>query len=81
MPSAGPLADEESALLERQHILREAVDGLPERCRKLIAMLFYDKDDPSYADIAGALKIPVASVGPTRARCLDKLRKGLVGKI
>lgn len=81
IPSAGPLADEESALLEQQQILRDAVDGLPERCRKLISMLFYDKDDPSYVDIARDLRIPVASVGPTRARCLDKLRKGLAGKL
>ena len=81
IPSSGPLADEESALLEQQQILRDAVDSLPERCRKLISMLFYDKDDPSYSDIARDLRIPVASVGPTRARCLDKLRKGLAGKL
>jgi len=81
IPSDGLLADEESSLLEQQQIVREAVEGLPDRCRRLIAMLFYDKDDPSYADIARDLKIPVASVGPTRARCLDKLRKCLAGKI
>jgi RNA polymerase sigma factor (sigma-70 family) len=79
--SLEPLADEESALIERQHILREAVEALPDRCRLLITLLFYDKDDPSYTDIARRLKMPVASVGPTRARCLEKLRKVLEGKI
>jgi RNA polymerase sigma factor (sigma-70 family) len=79
--AAQPMADQESSRLEQQQILRQAVDALPERCRKLISMLFYDKDDPSYADIARHLKMPVASIGPTRARCLEKLRKGLEGKI
>jgi RNA polymerase sigma factor (sigma-70 family) len=79
--SLEPPADEESLLIERQHILRESVESLPERCRLLITLLFYDKDDPSYTDIAQRLKMPVASVGPTRARCLEKLRKLLEGKI
>ena len=81
MADSKPLAEEESVLLERQQILRQAIDGLPDRCRRLISMLFYDKDDPSYADIARSLKIPVASVGPTRARCLEKLKKELEGKL
>ena len=79
--SPEPLADEVSALLEQQQILREAVESMPERCRTLISLLFYDKDNPSYTDIAQSLKMPVASVGPTRARCLQKLRKLLEGKI
>ena len=81
LQSLEPLADEESVLIERQHILRETVESLPDRCRQLITLLFYDKDDPSYTDIAQRLKMPVASVGPTRARCLEKLRKLLEGKI
>jgi DNA-directed RNA polymerase specialized sigma24 family protein len=54
---------------------------MPERCRELISMLFYQKDGLSYAEIASRLKMPVSSVGPTRARCLEKLKKLLQGKI
>ena len=75
------LSDELQALLEQQHTVRHAVATLPERCQKLISMLFYDKDEPSYVDIARRMRIPVSSVGPTRARCLEKLKKELEGKI
>ncbi|MCI0490380.1 MAG: sigma-70 family RNA polymerase sigma factor [Blastocatellia bacterium] len=81
VPSQEPLADEEREMLEQQQIVREAVTALPERCRKLISLLFYNKDDLSYTDVARRMKMPVASVGPTRARCLEKLKKLLDGKI
>lgn len=75
------LSDELQALLEQQHTVRLALATLPERCQELISLLFYDKDEPSYVDIARRMKIPVSSVGPTRARCLEKLKKELEGKI
>jgi RNA polymerase sigma factor (sigma-70 family) len=75
------LSDELQSALEQQHIVRQAVTTLPDRCQKLISMLFYDKDDLSYVDIARRMKIPVSSIGPTRARCLEKLKKELEGKI
>ncbi len=79
--STAPLADEERELLERQQIIREAVEVLPDRCRDLITMLFYQKDELSYAEIARRMNMPVPSVGPTRARCLDKLKKLLLYKV
>ena len=81
LPGNAPLADEERELLEQQQIVRQAILALPDRCRKLISLLFYNKDDLSYTDVARLMKMPVASVGPTRARCLEKLRKSLDGKI
>jgi RNA polymerase sigma factor (sigma-70 family) len=79
--SAEPLADEQRESLEQQQAVRQAVEALPERCRNLVTMLFYEKDDLSYADIARRMNMPVPSVGPTRARCLEKLKKLLQGKI
>ena len=81
LPATGPLADEQRQTLQQQQIVREGVASLPERCRELITMLFYQKDELSYGDIASRMKMPVASVGPTRARCLEKLKKLLQGKI
>jgi DNA-directed RNA polymerase specialized sigma24 family protein len=37
-------------------------------------MLYFDPKNPSYEEIARALQMPVPSIGPTRARCLEKLR-------
>jgi RNA polymerase sigma factor (sigma-70 family) len=61
-------------LAERHQLLREAVEQLPDRCRSLIEMLYLDITTPSYEEIAERLGIPEPSVGPNRARCLDKLR-------
>jgi RNA polymerase sigma factor (sigma-70 family) len=81
IPAKGPLADEQRETLEQQQQVRQAVEALPDRCRELITMLFYQKDELSYVDIAGRMRMPVPSVGPTRARCLEKLKKLLEDKI
>jgi RNA polymerase sigma factor (sigma-70 family) len=60
--------------LEEQHQVRTAVDSLDERCRRLLILLFYRTDSPPYAEIAATLGISEGSIGPTRARCLRKLR-------
>jgi len=60
--------------LERQQDVREALQQLAPRCQKLLWYLFYAPQEPSYAEIAAALKLPVASIGPNRARCLARLR-------
>ena len=60
--------------LEEQHSVYSAVQALNERCRQLLIMLFYHPDPPPYVDIAAALQMSEGSIGPTRARCLKKLR-------
>ena len=66
----------ESELLrtERSAALREALTQLPPVSRRLIAMLIQDPPVP-YAEISAKLGIPVGSIGPHRARCLEKLRR------
>ena len=81
LASEEPLADQRRIELERQQTVREAVEGLSERCRRLITLLFYSKEEPSYSDIARQIKVPLNSIGPTRARCLQKLKRILRGKI
>jgi RNA polymerase sigma factor (sigma-70 family) len=81
LKSAEPLADQKAVEYERQQLVREAVSALPERCRMLITMLFYGSDEASYAEIARKLNIPMNSLGPTRARCLQKLKKTLQGRV
>ena len=61
--------------IEHEHALERALGQLGNRCRQLIDFLYFSIDEPSYAEIAKKLSMPVASIGPTRARCLDKLRK------
>ena len=47
---------------------------LQPRCQKMLAMLMADPPY-SYTEISAALNIPVGSIGPQRARCLERLRR------
>jgi len=60
---------------EAQQTLRDCVQQLPPRCKSLIDMLYFDARSLSYQQISEALAMPVASIGPNRARCLEKLKK------
>lgn len=61
---------------DRQRRLWDHVQALPVRCRQLISVIAY-ADRPDYAHLAEALGMPVGSIGPTRGRCLAKLRDQL----
>jgi DNA-directed RNA polymerase specialized sigma24 family protein len=45
-----------------------------EPCQKLLTALYLDDSEPSYAEVSERLGMPVGSIGPTRARCLRRLR-------
>jgi RNA polymerase sigma factor (sigma-70 family) len=75
LPDESPLPDELFEQLEKQHLIRLALQRLPERCRRLLEMLFYEQGEWSYEQISRELGLPVASIGPTRGRCLYKLKK------
>jgi len=66
--------DEEILVAERNAALRVAFAELPPRCQRLLAMLVSDPPH-SYADIHRELGIPVGSIGPQRARCLERMRR------
>jgi RNA polymerase sigma factor (sigma-70 family) len=68
------LPEDELVALERQHVVRTAVNQLPENCRQLVEALFSDAHT-SYEQAARQLAIPANSLGPTRTRCLEKLRR------
>jgi RNA polymerase sigma factor (sigma-70 family) len=67
-------AEEELLAAERHAALRVAFADLPAPSRDLVALLLVDPPLP-YAEISVRLGIPVGSIGPSRARCLGKLRQ------
>ncbi len=71
------MPDDDILRLERQHLIRHAVEHLSTRCRTLIKNLFFREAPATYIQIGKILQMPVASIGPTRARCLEKLREQL----
>jgi RNA polymerase sigma factor (sigma-70 family) len=77
LPDQSLLPDQLLLELEKQHNLRTAVGSLDERCSRLLTLLFYRAEPPAYAEVAAALGISEGSIGPTRARCLQKLLRTL----
>ena len=67
-------AEDELLAAERHAALREAFADLPPCCQQLIALLT-ENPPPSYAQISARLGLPAGSIGPSRGRCLDKLRR------
>jgi RNA polymerase sigma factor (sigma-70 family) len=67
---------------DSRHRLWAVVDGLPERCRRLLRVVAFE-NRPDYARLATDLGMPVGSIGPTRGRCLAKLKVALaqVGEV
>jgi RNA polymerase sigma factor (sigma-70 family) len=59
---------------ERDGALWRAFAKLSERCKTLLRLLVSD-EEPSYEEIGAALGMPIGAIGPTRIRCLDKLRR------
>jgi len=71
---AATMIDQELITAERNAALRAAFAELPRGCHELLSMLI--SDPPSaYADISATLGVAVGSIGPMRARCLDRLRR------
>ena len=59
-----------------QSLIWRHVESLPERCQQLLRLVAF-VDRPDYGVVSAALGIPVGSIGPTRGRCLAKLRLAL----
>jgi RNA polymerase sigma factor (sigma-70 family) len=60
--------------------LEGALSKLGEPCRELLVALYFQPERPSYAEVARRLGRPVGSIGPSRARCLKRLRRILDGE-
>jgi len=67
--------DKHIPAIERRFWIEQGMADLGPRDRMLIDALYLDPDQPSYEEIAKRLSMPVSSIGPTRARCLEKLRQ------
>jgi RNA polymerase sigma factor (sigma-70 family) len=69
-----PRAEEILREAADEQTLREAMLGLPARCRDLIRMLFFEEPARPYQEVAASLGIATGSIGFIRQRCLSRLR-------
>lgn len=75
-----PLPEATLMALEDQQLVRQALVQIPDRCRSLLTMLYCEDPPRAYVEAAEALNLPLGSIGPTRARCLQRLHK-LLGEL
>jgi RNA polymerase sigma factor (sigma-70 family) len=68
------IAEEEVLRHERRAVIRAAFRELSQRCQELLALLTQDPP-AAYDEISRQLHVPIGSIGPNRARCLDRLRR------
>jgi RNA polymerase sigma factor (sigma-70 family) len=73
LPDEAPGAEEQALLDDRQQVLWAAIGRLSKRCQALLRIVAF-APRPDYAAVAAELGMPVGSIGPTRGRCLAKLR-------
>ena len=76
--TAAPSPETVAVASETARRLWRFVAMLPERCRRLLRVIAFD-DRPDYGRLALELNMPVGSIGPTRGRCLKKLRDLMEG--
>lgn len=72
-----PLFPEWKVEAERAQILRDAIARLPERCQKMVHLLFFRDPPMPYLEVARLLGVAEGSIGFIRGRCLQKLRDEL----
>ena len=57
--------------------LNQGLAMIGQSCRDLLFALYLDPEQPTYAEVAARLRMAIGSVGPTRIRCLERLRRVL----
>jgi RNA polymerase sigma factor (sigma-70 family) len=66
--------------VEREQILPEALAALSPDCKRLVELLFFETPPIPYEELSKTLGMAKGSIGATRMRCLEKLRRWLEEK-
>ena len=77
LPESVDQAEDDDEMFAKRQAVREAMEGIGNRCRELLQELFGKSQVPSYEDVAARLGLSPNSVGPTRRRCLEDLLESL----
>jgi RNA polymerase sigma factor (sigma-70 family) len=73
LPDQGPGSEEQVIIEDQRRVLWQAIGQLSPRCQELLRIVAF-VPRPDYAAVAAELGMPTGSIGPTRGRCLAKLR-------
>jgi len=76
-PETPPIAEELVQQTQQEQFLRDAIATLSPQCRRLVKLLFFETPARPYAEVAAELGLAVGSIGFTRQKCMDRLRRHL----
>jgi RNA polymerase sigma factor (sigma-70 family) len=62
---------------QEEQILREAMSSLTPQCQRLVELLFYETPPRPYKEVAVELGLALGSIGFTRQKCIERLRRNL----
>jgi len=76
-PETPPIADTLVQQTQEEQMLREAMATLTPQCRRLVEMLFFESPSHPYSEVAVELGLALGSIGFTRQKCIERLRRQL----
>jgi RNA polymerase sigma factor (sigma-70 family) len=76
-PEIPPIAESLVVQTQEEQILRDAMATLTPQCRRLVEMLFFESPSRPYAEVAAELGLALGSIGFTRQKCIERLRRQL----
>ena len=76
-PESPPIAESLVQQTQEEQMLREAMATLTPQCSRLVQMLFFESPSRPYAEVATELGLALGSIGFTRQKCIERLRREL----
>ena len=72
-----PIAETLVQQSQEEQMLRDAIHALSPQCRNLVHLLFFETPPRAYTEVAKELGLAIGSIGFTRQKCIERLRKQL----
>ena len=76
-PETPAIAENLVQQTQEEQMLREAMAGLTPQCRRLVELLFFETPPRPYTEVAAELGLALGSIGFTRQKCIERLRRNL----
>lgn len=76
-PETPAMAENLVQQTQEEQMLREAIGNLTPQCRKLVELLFFETPPRPYTEVAAELGLALGSIGFTRQKCIERLRRHL----
>ena len=76
-PETPSIAESLVQQTQEEQMLREAMAVLTPQCRRLVELLFFETPSRPYTEVAAELGLAVGSIGFTRQKCIERLRRQL----